>query len=847
MSTNSNQTQHKKLTVSATLAQAKSHIKKGQFTEARQLYHSILETFPQNQQAKKGLIAIQHGSVSQKNQSSPSQAQIDTVIALYAQGQIAETLNAIAILTKDYPNESLLYNLSGVCYKALGQLDAAVSSYERALAINPNYADAHYNLAITFKALGQLDAAVSSYELSLAINPNNAIAHNNLGNVLKELGQLDAAVSSYQRALAINPDYVEAHSNLGTTLRDLGQLDAAVSSFERALAINPDYVEAHSNLGATLRDLGQLDAAVSCCERALAIRPDYSLAHNNLGDTLRDLGQLNAAVSSYERALAINPNNAITHNNLGNVLKDIDQLDAAVSSYERALAINPDYVEALNNVAEALNELGQQEAAVSSCKRALAINPDYVNAHVNLGCAFNGLNQFDAAISSFERALAIEPNDLMAHFNLGVTYQDHDNLDAAISCFGKVLAINPDAVEAHSGLGSLYYKKGQFDAAVSSCKRALAINPDYVYAHLNLGVVYDELNQIDAAVNSYERALTIQPDAYLARFNLSQIQLFNDLLSEGFKNYEARWQWKDFPSPQRKFSAPRWTGQSLADKNILIWGEQGIGDEIRFASLIPEFKDLGCNVGIECAAKLVELFQWSFPWAEVRVNGAVNCEGSEFYGLFDYQIPMGSIAPLFRTTLDDFRIFQKPYIPRLKEGELKVRKNLNLEDGQLLIGLCWRSGLQTRKRSKNYITVEDLAPYRAIKNAVFLGVQYDDCLPELDRVRELGLPIRYYTDIDQKNDLASTAALIGACDLVISADTTVFQMSGALGVPTIQFDGYSRSKQHYIPWFPTVRHLQLNPGEPSLLINNIIHQMPALITWANEVTTSGRQINSYSS
>jgi len=404
-------TQSKPLNVNAALKQAKSHAKKGQLDEARQLYHRVLEAFPQNQQAKKGLKALQKGQVNKKKPSSPPQAQINSLIALYAKGKIQEALNTSDVLTKDYPNESLLYNISGVCYKALGQLDAAVSHYERALAINPNYTDAHYNLAITFKAFGQLDAAVSSYERVLEINPDHSTAHNNLANTLKELGQLDAAVSSYERALAIKPDYVDAHNNLGATLKDLGQLDAAVKSYKQALAIQPDYTKAHSNLGNTLKELGQLEAAVKCYEKALAIKPDYAEAHYNLGNILKELGQLEAAVKSYEQALAINPDFAEAHYNLGNTLQELGQLDAAVKSYEQALAINPDFAEAHSNLGNTLQELGQLDAAVKSYEQALAINPDFAEAHSNLGNTLQELGQLDAAVKSYEQALSIDSSN----------------------------------------------------------------------------------------------------------------------------------------------------------------------------------------------------------------------------------------------------------------------------------------------------------------------------------------------------------------------------------------------------------------------------------------------------
>jgi predicted TPR repeat methyltransferase len=339
-------TQSKTLNVNATLKQAKSHAKQGQLDEARQLYYRVLEALPQNQQAKKGLKALQKGQVNKENPSGPPQAQIDAVISLYSQGQAQEALSASQMLIKDYPNTPLLYNISGACYNSLGQLEAAVKSYEQALAIKPDYADAKNNLGITLQELGQLEAAVKSYEQVLAIKPDYAEAHNNLGNTLQELDQLEAAVKSYEKALAIKPDYAEAHNNLGNTFQKLGQLETAVKSYEKALAIKPDYADAKNYLGITLQKLSQLEAAVKSYEQALAIKPDYAEAHNNLGATLQELGQLEAAIKCYEQALAIKPYYAEAHNNLGNTLQKLGQLEAAVKSYEKALAIKPDYDEA---------------------------------------------------------------------------------------------------------------------------------------------------------------------------------------------------------------------------------------------------------------------------------------------------------------------------------------------------------------------------------------------------------------------------------------------------------------------------------------------------------------------
>ena len=348
------------------------------------------------------------------------QTQINSVIALYSNGQMQEALDAIDTLTKDYPNEPLLYNISGVCYKAIGQLDDAVKSFKKALAIKPDYTEVNYNLGVTLKELGQLDAAVRCYEKALSINPDHAETHNNLGVTLKELGQLDDAVKCYEKALALKPDYTEAYSNLGNAFKELGQLDDAVKCYEKALALKPDYTEAYSNLGNAFQELGQLDDAIKSYKKALSLSPDNAEAYSNLGIVFQELGQLDAAVESYEKALNLKPDFADGHNNLGNALKELGQLDAAIECYEEAIAIKPDYAEVYYNLGNALRALGQQDAAVKRFENALAIKPDYPGALNNLGIVLMELGQKDAGFKCYEKAIAIKPDYAEAHLHLSI-------------------------------------------------------------------------------------------------------------------------------------------------------------------------------------------------------------------------------------------------------------------------------------------------------------------------------------------------------------------------------------------------------------------------------------------
>ena len=254
------------------LDRAKKIAKKGGHEEARKLYTTILESSPNNQEAKNELLALQQG----KDQLSPPKAEIQSVFTLYSNGQIQEALDTVETLTKDFPKEPLLYNISGACYKAIDQLDDAVKSFKKAVALKPDYAEAQYNLGIALKELGQVDAAIKCYENALVIKHAYPNVHNNLGNIFLELSKLDDAVDHFEWAVAYKPEFDIAHNNLGSTLLALGQVDAAVESYEKALAVNPDYAEAHNNLGIAFHRLGQLDDAVKTYEKALAVNPDYA-------------------------------------------------------------------------------------------------------------------------------------------------------------------------------------------------------------------------------------------------------------------------------------------------------------------------------------------------------------------------------------------------------------------------------------------------------------------------------------------------------------------------------------------------------------------------------------------
>ena len=207
---------------------------------------------------------------------------IESVYDLYSNGQIQPAIDKIKILNEKYPNQPLLFNLIGACYKGLGRLDGAVKMFEIAISLNPKYAEAHFNLGCIFQDLEQKNSAIVSYKKAIEISPNYPEAHNNLGNILRDIGDLKASIESFEWAIAYKHDFAEAHNNLGSALNDFGRTEDAIQSFKKALTYKSDYPRVLFNLALTYKEVGNKKLSLKMIEKALKLSPHWSDAHLEL-------------------------------------------------------------------------------------------------------------------------------------------------------------------------------------------------------------------------------------------------------------------------------------------------------------------------------------------------------------------------------------------------------------------------------------------------------------------------------------------------------------------------------------------------------------------------------------
>jgi tetratricopeptide (TPR) repeat protein len=292
----------------------------------------------------------------------------------------------------------------GVALKDQGKPDEAIETYNKALAIKPDDAEAYNNMGNALQEQGKLEEAIAFYNKALSLKPDHADAYNNMGNALKDQGKLDDAIETYNKALSLKPDYAEAYNNMGVALKDQGKLEEAIEAYNKALSIKPDYADVYYNKSIVLQEQGKLNEAIDYYKNAISLKPDYAEAYNNMGVTLQEQDKLEEAIEAYNKALAIKPDYADAYNNIGNALKDQGKLDEAIASYNKALSLKPDYVEAHRNLSALVKYQPEdtQVALVSELiQQADLIGHDRCHLHYTLAKMNEDLGDFAAAYENY--------------------------------------------------------------------------------------------------------------------------------------------------------------------------------------------------------------------------------------------------------------------------------------------------------------------------------------------------------------------------------------------------------------------------------------------------------------
>ena len=523
---------------------------------------------------------------------------------------------------------------------------------------------------------------------------------------------------------------------------------------------------------------------------------------------LEKAGRAADAERIYRELLLDHPDHVDLLHLLGNALKMQGSYAEAIEYLQRAAALAAGSAELHCHLADALAANGELAPAVESYKRALEVDPALAPASICLGHALRKLGELAAAAAAFRRAIELLPGRADVYVALAGVLRDLGQCDEALAACTRAIEIQPDFADAHVNMGHTLRELGRSAPSIAAYRRAAALCPEVPEVHLHLGnALFVDGYSSEEAERELRWALELRPEFNEARFNLALIRLARGDYVRGWPDYELRLRSPDWPRRAQEF--PQWTGGMLGGKKLLVYAEQGLGDEIMFASCIPDLAATGAQCVVECTAKLETLFRRSFPHASIfaiRPDRSVPA-GVQTAGI-ELQSPIGSLPLYLRRTREDF----PPH-----RGYLKADPRLTADwqarlaalGPGLKVGISWQGGTQKSRRLVRSLPLAQWLPILQTAHVHFVDLQYTDCSAEIAALQSAsGALVHSFGEI--RTDYEQAAALVASLDLVISVCTAVIHLGGALGRPVWVMVPYGCEWRYGIageemPWYPSVR------------------------------------------
>ena len=565
---------------------------------------------------------------------------------------------------------------------------------------------------------------------------------------------------------------------LGCLDSQAGDLWAALAWFEEALRVNPHDPALYANLGQTFGQLSNWEGASRCFETLCELRPHDAEAHANLGLACLRLKRYAAAVQAYDRALLGRPSDPQAHANRALALHHVGDWPQAQEAYEMALNLQPDWPLVLTNLGNLHRDRGQFEAAVDCYQKALMLAPHYGDAFFNLGVVMQELRHFEAALDCYDQALSggLSVPKAMVFANRGLCRSALSQHELALQEFDIALGLTPHLALAHLNRGNALRALWRLEEARHSYERALAWQPRYAQAHANLGNVLRELKLFDAALSHYQAALAIKPDWHEVAFSQGLLHLLMGHFEAGWPLYEAR---KLRPSSAHHFRAlasELWTGQQgLRGKSVFLHTEQGLGDTLQFVRYVPLLAQAGACVHLEVPASLRALL------ADLPGVSVWHDRGHAAQPETDFHCSLLSLPGAFQTKVGHGPA-PGPYLRAAPERVAHWRKRLGA--GGFKIGIAWQGSVGDIDRGRSF-ALRELALLAALPGVRLISLQKNAGIEQMAHlpcgmvVEDLG------PDFDAGPEAFLDSAAVMACvDLVISSDTALCHLAGALNRPT---------------------------------------------------------------
>jgi tetratricopeptide (TPR) repeat protein len=603
-----------------------------------------------------------------------------------------------------------------------------------------------------------------------------------------------------------------------------GDLGAAAQLFNSVLQLEPQNFAALNGRGFIFLQQNALPQAQADLQASLSINPKQPFAHKMLGIVLGAMGQLDAAMHAFAAALALDAKDAEVYFNRANFRFQAGQVQEALVDLDAAIKLKGSYLEARSNRANLLMQLGEFARAEKDLDYLVGKVTNNPDIWVALGLARYKVGKHQGAMQCNERALRLIPNHPDALLNSSSAMHDQGDYPAALSWSDKAIAGTPQRAEAHYARAQALMGLHRFEDAVAAYMRAIELNPGYAEAWMGRGLTKARLRDLSGAALDYDQAIALRPTYDEAFFNRGHVYLEHHDFAKGWADYEHR-----FGMPSlgiaNLLNIPVWQGEPLSGK-LLVRGEQGLGDQIIFASVLPELLKLVGSVCLQLEPRLVPLFQRSFP--DVEVMSRDKRPPTDVVA----QICIGSLPQYFRKDVAAFAHASMPYLKSDADKTAAFRKAL-APNGERIIGLNWRS-FRNKYANEKSMGLLDMAPFFNLPGYTVVNLQYGDVKDEIREADAAGLHFNKSVTIDLTKDIDGVASLVDACDVLVSTSNTTVHIAGALGKPVLLMLPYRSGKLWYWSeakgegslWYPSIRTFHQNAqGDWASTIDAVKHAL----------------------
>lgn len=554
-------------------------------------------------------------------------------------------------------------------------------------------------------------------------------------------------------------------------LHQAGDMAGATALYLGILEADAKEPNALLNLSTLYSQQGAFDKAETLIKRLIVAQPKFAYGHFALGNVLGKLGRHVEAAACHGRACALEPTNATYYYNRGIELDALGNHEEALGCFAKAAALQPGNIEALVNHANNLYRLGRLEEGLVAINKVIADFPQTALAYTTRGNIYGAMKRPQDALADYDQAIALQPDLAVAHNNRG-NMLDKNAQGGALESYEQAIALNPRYADAHNNRATALNKIYRYEDALESCNTALALNPNSALAYDTRGNALVGLQRYQEALADYDRALALDPNIRTTPWNKALLTLLLGDYEQGLMLYESRWKTEFQLADSREFTQPLWLGDAPLDgKTLFIYPEQGYGDFIQMSRYFPLLLERGATIIAETPNALIPLLANSF--AGKRVSFIEH--GTLPTVPFDYQIPVMSLPYAFRSTLETIpNVFPYLSVPLAKQTKWNSLLGTKTKPR---VGLVWSGAAIHLNDANRSIALSMLEPMLRMPGIEFHSLQRE--------VREHDLP-SYALMLDhreQLEDFSDTAALVQAMDVVISVDTSVAHLAGALNRP----------------------------------------------------------------